>query len=82
MKNSHNSIETPRLNGRVLHMKEQILEEIAKGYKPSEVARILDFDTRTIKKALALWKIEDAALALEKAGYNNGTVNEESGNDL
>jgi len=81
MKTSHNSIETPKLNGRVQDHKQQILEEIAKGYKPSEVARILQFDTRTIKKALALWKIEDAAAKLEEAGYN-GTVNEESGNDL
>lgn len=80
MKNSHNSIDVPRLNGRVQQMKAQILAEIAKGYKVNAVARILNFDPRTLKKALVLWQIEEAALCLEKAGYN-GKEDNESGDD-
>lgn len=56
-----------KLNKRILKHKEEILAEIAKGYKPSAVAKVFELDARTIKKALELWKREDALKALEAA---------------
>jgi hypothetical protein len=48
------------LNKRVLALKDQILAETAKGYKPSEVGRVLGIDGRTIKNALKIWSDEEA----------------------
>ncbi|MGE4396078.1 MAG: hypothetical protein AB7D34_01340 [Sulfurimonas sp.] len=56
-----------KLNNRILKHKEEILSEIAKGYKPSAVAKVFELDTRTIKKALDIWKREEAVKALEAA---------------
>lgn len=56
-----------KLNNRILKHKEEILAEIAKGYKPSAVAKVFELDARTIKKALVVWKQEDALKALEAA---------------
>lgn len=56
-----------KLNNRVLKHKEEILAEIAKGYKPSAVAKVFELDARTVKKALVVWKQEDALKALEAA---------------
>lgn len=56
-----------KLNNRILKHKEEILAEIAKGYKPSAVAKVFELDARTVKKALVVWKQEDALKALEAA---------------
>lgn len=62
-----------RLNNRVLKHKEIILAEIAKGYKLSEIARVIEIDTRTIKRALAIWEKESiqAELKLVKAALED-----------
>ena len=49
-----------KLNNRVLNKKEEILAEIAKGYRPHEVGRIFEIDSRTIKRALEIWELEEA----------------------
>ena len=54
-----------RINKRVLAVKEQILEETAKGYKPYEVGRVLEIDGRTIKDVLEIWKDEEAEKAIK-----------------
>lgn len=56
-----------KLNKRILKHKEEILAEIAKGYKPSAVAKVFELDARTVKKALTVWEQEDALKALEAA---------------
>ena len=55
-----------KLNNRVVLHKEEIRAEIAKGYKPSAVATVFELDTRTIKKALAIWDEEDRVKALKE----------------
>jgi len=56
-----------RLNNRVQKHKEEILAELSKGYPASAVAKVLELDTRTIKRALEFWRAEDAQKALELA---------------
>lgn len=56
-----------KLNKRILKHKEEILAEIAKGYKPSAVAKVFELDARTVKKALIVWEQEDAFKALKAA---------------
>lgn len=52
-----------RMNKRILKHKEEILTEIAKGYKPSEVGRVFEIDGRTIKHALDVWADENSEYA-------------------
>lgn len=56
-----------KLNNRIVKHKEEIRAEIAKGYAPGAVGKVLDIDPRTIKKALKVWEEEDAKEALEAA---------------
>ena len=54
-----------RLNNRVIKHKQEILAEIKKGYRPHEVGRIFEIDSRTIKRYLEIWELEDAKAKVE-----------------